>query len=81
MAVPPANLIFRKQTIRGFWLRFWYQSAKPDEIAAMFEHLAPLVAAGAISTPVAATYGLDQVGEAIAKAGQSGGKVLFTPNA
>jgi hypothetical protein len=42
---------------------------------------APLVAAGTISTPVAATYGFGQVGQAITKAAQSGGKVLFTPNA
>jgi NADPH:quinone reductase-like Zn-dependent oxidoreductase len=80
MLVQPHNLIFKKQTIRGFWLRHWYQSAKPDEIAAMFDQLAPLVAAGTISTPVAATYGFDQVGEAITKAAQSSGKVLFTPN-
>jgi NADPH:quinone reductase-like Zn-dependent oxidoreductase len=37
-------------------------------------------AGGTISTPVAATFGLDQVGEAITKATESGGKVLFTPN-
>jgi len=79
MVVHPGSFIFKKQTIRGFWLLYWYQSAKPDEIAAMFDHLAPLIAAGAISTPVAATYGFDQVSEAIAKAAQSGGKVVFTP--
>ena len=45
----------------------------------MFDHLAPLIAAGTISTPVAATYGFDQAGEALAKAARSGGKVLFTP--
>jgi NADPH:quinone reductase-like Zn-dependent oxidoreductase len=43
-----------------------------------FEHLAPLIAAGTISAPLAATYGFNQVREAIAKAAQSGGKVLFT---
>jgi NADPH:quinone reductase-like Zn-dependent oxidoreductase len=80
MLVQPHNLIFKKQAIRGFWLRYWYKSAKPDEIATMFERLAPLVAAGTIWTPVAATYGLDCVGEAVAKAAHSGGKVLFTPN-
>jgi hypothetical protein len=37
-----------------------------------------LVASGAISTPVVATYGFQQVTEAITKAGESGGKVLFT---
>jgi NADPH:quinone reductase-like Zn-dependent oxidoreductase len=79
MIVPTGSLIFKKQSIRGFWLVHWYQSAKPDEITAMFDHLVPLVAAGTISTPVAATYGFDQVREAIAKAAQGGGKVLFTP--
>jgi NADPH:quinone reductase-like Zn-dependent oxidoreductase len=79
MVVPPGSLIFKKQTVRGFWLLYWYQSAKPDEIMAMFDHLAPLIAAGTISTPVAATYGFDQVREAVAKAAQSGGKVMFTP--
>ena len=79
MVVQPGNFIFKKQTIRGFWLLYWYQSAKPDEITAMFDRLAPLIAAGTISTPVAATYGFDQVSEAITKATQSGGKVLFTP--
>src|SRR4029077_11272064 len=59
MVVQPGGLIFKKQTIRGFWLLFWYQSAQPDEITAMFDHLAPLVASGTISTPVAATYGLE----------------------
>jgi NADPH:quinone reductase-like Zn-dependent oxidoreductase len=79
MVVQSGSLIFRKQTVRGFWLRYWYQSARPDDITAMFDRLAPLVAAGTISTPVAATYGFDQVEEAITKATQSGGKVLCTP--
>jgi len=79
MVVNPGSLIFKKQTIRGFWLLFWYQSANPDAIAAMFDHLAPLIAAGRISTPVAATYRFDQVKDAITHAGRSGGKVLFAP--
>src|SRR6266403_1501646 len=79
MVVQPGSFIFKKQTIRGFWLLDWYQSAKPDDITAMFDHLAPLVASGTISTPVVATYRFEQIAEAIAKAGESGGKVLFTP--
>src|SRR5262249_17452951 len=81
MVVQPGSLIFRKQTVRGFWLRYWYQSARPDDVTAMFDRLRPLVAAGTISTPVAATYGFDRVRQAITRATQSGGKVLFTPNA
>jgi NADPH:quinone reductase-like Zn-dependent oxidoreductase len=79
MVVQPGTVVFKKLTIRGFWLVHWYQSADPDEITAMFDHLAPLVAAGTISAPVAATFGFDQVREAITKAAQSSGKVLFTP--
>jgi NADPH:quinone reductase-like Zn-dependent oxidoreductase len=81
MVVQPGSFIFKKQTIRGFWLLDWYQAAKPDEITAMFDHLAPLIAAGTISAPVAATYGFDQFREAITKAAQSTGKVLFTLSA
>ncbi len=81
MVVNPGTLIFKKQTIRSFWLYFWYQSARPEEIRAMFDHLAPLIAAGTISAPVAATYGLDQAAEAIARAAESKGKVLFRPQA
>jgi len=81
MVVHPGSFIFKKQTIRGFWLLYWYRSAKPDEITAMFDHLAPLVAAGTIAAPLAATYRFDQVSEAITKAAQSGGKVLFTSKA
>jgi NADPH:quinone reductase-like Zn-dependent oxidoreductase len=79
MLVQPGSLIFRRQTIRGFWLRYWYQTAKPDEITAMFDHLAPLIAAGTILTPVSAAYSFDQVKQAVVRAEQGLGKVLFTP--
>ena len=79
MVVNPGSFIFKKQTIHGFWLLYWYQSATPAEITAMFEHLAPLIAASTISTPVAATYRFDQVKDAITHAGRSSGKVLFAP--
>src|SRR5437867_13206880 len=57
MVVHPGALIFKTQRIRGFWLLHWYRSGPPDSITAMFAHLAPLIAAGAISIPIAATYG------------------------
>jgi len=79
VVVNPGSFIFKKQTIHGFWLLYWYQSATPAEITAMFEHLAPLIATGMISTPVAATYRFDQVKDAITHAGRSSGKVLFAP--
>ncbi len=75
----PGNLIFKKQTMRGFWLFHWYQSAAPDKITETFNVLTPLVASGAISTPVAATYGFEQVTQAITRAAAGNGKVLFAP--
>lgn len=80
MAVQPGSLIFKKQTLRGFWLLDWYQSAEPEAIKAMFDYLVTIITAGKISTPVVASYDLDQFREAISKAAESGGKVLFTPN-
>ena len=74
MTVQPGNLIFKKQTLRGFWLLDWYRSAQPDSITAMFDHLAPLIASGKISTPVSATYNFDQFREAIGKAAESLGR-------
>src|SRR5262249_34066901 len=74
MVVNPGSFIFKKQTIHGFWLLYWYQSARPDEITAVFEHLAPLIADGTISTPVAATYRFDQVRGAINQAAHSSGQ-------
>jgi NADPH:quinone reductase-like Zn-dependent oxidoreductase len=81
MIVSPTGFVFRKQSIRGFWLLHWYRSAGPEAIAAMFERLAPLVASGAIATPVVATYRFEQVKEALARAAESRGRVLFTPRA
>ena len=45
----------------------------------MFDRLTPLVAAGRISAPVAATYDFDHARAEITQAAQSAGKVLFTP--
>jgi mitochondrial enoyl-[acyl-carrier protein] reductase / trans-2-enoyl-CoA reductase len=70
----PGSLIFKKQTLRGFWLLDWYRSAEPETIKAMFDYLVPIIAAGKISTPVVATYGFDKFREAISEAAQSGGR-------
>ena len=67
----PASFILKRQTVCGFWLHCWYRAAKPNEITAMpamLDRLALLVTGATISTPVIATYGLDQCKqEAIAK--------------
>lgn len=75
---PAQPLIFRDVAIRGFWLANWFRSAGPDQITAMYDLLAPLVASGAISSPVAGAYRLAEIAEAVAVASKNRGKVLFT---
>ena len=76
--VPATNLIFHDISIRGFWLANWFENAKPDQITRMYDRLTPLVASGAISTPIAGTYRFAEVAEAVAVASKKRGKALFT---
>ncbi len=75
--VPAAQLIFRDISMRGFWLANWFNSATPDQITRMYDRLTPLVASGAISTPIAGTYSFAELAEAVAVASKNRGKVLF----
>src|ERR1700736_4907957 len=76
--VPAAQLIFRDISMRGFWLANWFDRAKPDEITEMYDRLTPLVASGAISTPIAGTYGFAEIAEAVTVAAKNRGKALLT---
>jgi NADPH:quinone reductase-like Zn-dependent oxidoreductase len=77
-AVPATQLIYRDLSMRGFWLANWFRDAKPDEITEMYDRLAPLVASGAISAPIAGTYRFAEIAEAVAVASKNRGKVLLT---
>jgi NADPH:quinone reductase-like Zn-dependent oxidoreductase len=72
-------LIFRDISMRGFWLVHWFKTATPDQITAMYDRLTPLVASGAISSPIAGTYKFSQIAEAVAVASNKRGKALFVP--
>jgi NADPH:quinone reductase-like Zn-dependent oxidoreductase len=76
--VPATHLIFHDISIRGFWLANWFENAKPDQITRMYDRLTPMVASGAISTPIAGTYRFAEVAEAVAVASKKRGKALFT---
>jgi len=79
MRIPNGLLIFKNLVWTGFWITNWYKHATEDEACAMFESIFPLLASGALSVPVAATYPLDQFREAIRHAASEarGGKILF----
>jgi NADPH:quinone reductase-like Zn-dependent oxidoreductase len=74
-----SQLIFRNLSIRGFWLPNWFKTATADQITAMYDHLTPLVASGAISAPVAGTFRFAQYAEAVAAASKLRGRALLTP--
>jgi NADPH:quinone reductase-like Zn-dependent oxidoreductase len=74
-SINPLNVIFRGLTIRGFWLGHPSFKDTPAYHEALRDS-AGLVAGGKLRVPVAATYPIDRVEEAIAHA-QAGGKVLF----
>ena len=76
--VPATQLIFCDISMRGFWLANWFRDAKPDQITEMYDRLAPLVASGAISAPIAGTYRFADIAEAVAMASKNRGKVLLT---
>jgi NADPH:quinone reductase-like Zn-dependent oxidoreductase len=77
--VPATQLIFHDISVRGFWLATWFKTATPDKITKMYDRLTPLVASGAISTPIAGTYSFAQFAEAVAVASKKRGKALFRP--
>lgn len=82
-AIPPGALIFRGVSVRGFWLARWFRTTPAPARAALFAELVALVAAGKLSAQVQASYGIDQIKEAVAAAaaGERHGKILLVPNA
>jgi NADPH:quinone reductase-like Zn-dependent oxidoreductase len=73
--VNPADLIFRRVTIRGFWLESPVVRGSPNVLEAI-KTGARLIAEGKLHLPIAAVYPLGAAQEAIMHA-QRGGKVLF----
>jgi NADPH:quinone reductase-like Zn-dependent oxidoreductase len=77
-SVPATLLIFRDISMRGFWLAHWFNRAKPEAITEMYDRLTPLVASGAISSPIAGTYRFAEIAEAVTVAAKNRGKALLT---
>jgi NADPH:quinone reductase-like Zn-dependent oxidoreductase len=82
-SITPGSLIFRNVTLRGFWLANWFRNSSVNQQKALFGELAMLVAAGALSARVHATYPLEQIKDAIAAAasGERVGKIVLVPTA
>lgn len=79
--ISPASFVFRDITLRGFWLSKWFTKATPAERMSVFGEVAQRIASGALKSRIHATYGLDQIKEAVgaAAAGERDGKILIVP--
>src|SRR5216683_4857388 len=73
MSVSPLDVIFKPVTVRGFFMVHPEFAAKLAPAAA---RAAEMIASGRVHIPVAATYGLSSIKEAVAHA-LRGGKILL----
>lgn len=73
------HLIFRKISLKGFWLIHWFQDAGRARIAETYGRIARGMADGTLTTPVAAVVPMAEAARAMALAGAGGrsGKVLM----
>lgn len=79
LTASPPLLVFRSHSIQAFWIFNYLRDPNPDTVAAMYDDLAPLVAAGTYTQPVVDTYGFHEYVEAINVASQYRGKAIFLP--
>jgi NADPH:quinone reductase-like Zn-dependent oxidoreductase len=73
MSISPLEVIFKPLTIRGFWLGHPEYEVKS---APAVWQAAEMIASGQVHIPIAATYPLSSIKEAVAHA-QRGGKILL----
>jgi NADPH:quinone reductase-like Zn-dependent oxidoreductase len=73
MSISPLDVIFKPLSVRGFWLGHPETAAKA---APSIAQAAEMIASGRVNIPVAATYALSSIDEAVAHAVR-GGKILL----
>jgi NADPH:quinone reductase-like Zn-dependent oxidoreductase len=74
--------VFKRLTLTGFWLVPWLQKLPRQEIATLYDGLAQRMADGTLRIAVEATFPLEEIKAAVARANayRRSGKVLVTPN-
>jgi NADPH:quinone reductase-like Zn-dependent oxidoreductase len=74
-------ILFTGKSLHGFWIVNWLKvPGNRERLTAIYEEVAPLVASGAISIPVAGEFALDQYVEALVLAAKYRGKAILRPN-
>jgi len=81
MQIGSGEVIFKQATVKGFWGSKVSQAMAAEDKRRLVGELLTLAAAGGLSLPVDAVFGLDQVAEAAKASLQPGrnGKVLLKP--
>ena len=77
LKIPNGFLIFRDLVFRGFWLTRWLRAASPDQVSSLFDQIFRLAASGCFAPRVVAEFPLAEVGAAVTRAEEGGGKVLL----
>ena len=80
-ALDLSKVIFNDISVKGFWLAKWFETASPEDKQAAFRTILPLIATGAIKSTVDSCFKLEDIAQAVERAGQPNreGKVLLTP--
>jgi len=75
----PRMLIAGQRAIEGFWLSEWVKQQGVLRMLSLFRQIIALMRDGVLTTPVAATFTLDQLPQAIERVEQAarGGKILL----
>lgn len=78
----PDQTIFDDITLTGFWLAKRMRLLAPAELTSLYSDLMSDMSNGVLYTDVEATYGLENIKDALSHAAREGrdGKVLITPN-
>jgi len=74
-------MIFKELTLKGFWLTDWMRRVEPATRMRVGQEVIQLLSTGQVQMPIEASYGLDDIKQAVAHADAPGrwGKILIKP--
>lgn len=81
MQIPSGDVIFKQATVKGFWGSAVSKAMAPERRTALLREVVERVASREVVLPVEATFGLDQISEAVAAHFTPGrvGKIQLVP--
>ena len=81
LEIPSGDIIFKQVTVKGFWGSIVSREMPADQRNQLFGELIARALDGSLTLPVAATFGFDDIADAVAASGEPGrvGKVLLHP--